>query len=335
MKHSLNLENEQKSNKKSAPNDSKKKFDIKKLKIVTPALLVFITYVLLLFSKIIDLKILNRENEYYTVVILQLLIFLLPAAIWCKVRGEGYTKRLRMRLPRPSSFLLIISATLLMISGGLFLSFIFGGLDSLSKNFSLYDTFISKNDYSVQSNIYLLLAYALLPAICEEVVYRGILCAEYEQGGVLRSVIFSSVFFALLHFNPINILTYLFSGAILALVLYATRSLFASMITHLLYNIFGLFGQKYMNTLYKITGSEVFFIFIITFVLLLSAALFCRQASKLYKKHLYEGYSSNYRKPVAKTPEEIRASFLEVILEPATILCVIFYIGVSIFYIVR
>ena len=332
MKHSLKQENEQKSAKKQSADTQKKKLD---LKFLTPAFLVLTTYVLLLFSKIIDLKILNRENEYYTVVILQLLIFLLPAAIWCKLRGEGYTKRLRMRLPRPSSFLLIISATLLMISGGLFLSFIFGGLDSLSKNFSLYDTFISKNDYSVQSNIYLLLAYALLPAICEEVVYRGILCAEYEQGGVLRSVIVSSVFFALLHFNPINILTYLFSGAILSLVLYATRSLFASMLTHLLYNIFGLFGQKYMNTLYKITGSEVFFVFIITFVLLLSAAIFCRQASKLYKKHLYEGYSSNYRKPVAETPEEIRKSFLDVIREPATILCVIFYIGVSIFYIIR
>lgn len=332
MKHSLKPQAEKKRKQKLNLDDSEKKY---KIKIITPALVVLATYVLLLFSKILDLKILNRENEYYTVVILQLLIFLLPAAIWCIYRGEGYTKRLRMRLPRPSSFLLIISATLLMISGGLFLSFIFGGLDSLSKNFSLYDTFISKSDSSVQSNIYLLLAYAVLPAICEEVVYRGILCAEYEKGGVARSIIFSSVFFALLHFNPINILTYLFSGAVLALVLYASRSLFAAMLTHFFYNLFGLFGQKYMNTLYKITGSEIFFIFIITFLLLLSAAIFCRQASKLYKKHLYEGVSSNYRKPVAKTPEEIRTSFVEVLFEPATIICFIFYVSVSIFYLIR
>lgn len=332
MKHSLKPQAEKKRKQKIDFSSTEKRG---KIKIITPALLVLATYVLLLFSKIIDLKLLNRENEYYTVVILQLLIFLLPAAIWCIYRGEGYTKRLRLRLPRPNSFLLIISATLLMISGGLFLSFIFGGLDSLSKNFSLYDTFISKSNSTVQSNVYLILAYALLPAICEEVVYRGILCAEYEKGGVARSIVFSSIFFALLHFNPINILTYLFSGAILALVLYATRSLFASMITHLLYNIFGLFGQKYMNTLYKITGSEVFFVFIITLILLLSAAIFCRQASKLYKKQLYDGVSSNYRKPVAKTPEEIRASFLEVVLEPATIICLVFYVCVSIFYLLR
>ena len=307
----------------------------RKLKIITPTLLIFTTYALLLLSKIVDIAYINRENEYFTVVILQLMIFLLPGAIWCKYRGEGYLHGLRMRLPRPSSFLLIISGTLLMISGGLLLSVLFGGLDALSKNFSLYDTFTSKGNGTVPSNLYLIIAYAIIPAICEEFIFRGILCHEYEKGGVVRAVVFSSVFFAMLHFEPRNILTYLFSGAILALVLYASRSLFAAVITHLLYNIFCLFGQRYMNTLYKITGSETFFIFIIAFIFLLSAALFCRQGAKLYKKHLYDGVSSSYRKPVAKTPEEIRASFLEVLLQPATILCIIFYIVASIIYLIR
>lgn len=316
-------------------NDGEPQDGARKIKIITPTLLVFATYALLLFSKIVDLTLLNRENEYYTVVILQLMIFMLPGAVWCKYRGEGYVKKLRLRLPRPSSFLLILSGTVVMIAGGLLLSVLLGGLESLSKNFSLYDTFISKTDGSIPSSIYLLVAYAVIPAICEEFIFRGILCHEYETGGVVRAVAFSSVFFAMLHFNPINILTYLFSGIVLALVLYASRSLFAAMITHLLYNVFGLFGQRYMNTLYKITGSETFFVFIVAFIFLLSAAIFCRQAAKLYKKHLYDGVSSSYRKPVAKTPEEIRKSYLEVILQPATLLCVIFYIIASIIYMVR
>jgi membrane protease YdiL (CAAX protease family) len=298
-------------------------------------MLVLATYILLLFTKLIDVTLINRDNEYYSVVILQLMIFMLPGALWCRLGGENYLKGLRLRLPRPNSILLIISAAMLMISGGLLLSVLFGGLDSLSRNFSLYDTFISKGNGTVPSTIYLVIAYAVIPAICEEFIFRGILCHEYERGGVARAVVFSAIFFALLHFNPVNILTYLFSGVILALVLYASRSIFAAMITHLLYNIFGLFGQRYMNTLYKITGSETFFIFIVAFLCILSAAIFCRQAAKLYKKHLYDGVSSNYRKPVAKTPEEIRASFLSVVLEPATILCIIFYIAASIIYAIR
>jgi membrane protease YdiL (CAAX protease family) len=219
-----------------------------------------------------------------------------------------------------------------MISGGLLLSVLFGGLEALSHNFSLYDTFISKGDGSVPSNIYLLIAYALIPAICEEFIFRGVLCREYEKGGVVRSVVFSALFFAMLHFSFVNILTYLFSGVILALVLYASRSLIGAMLAHFLYNVFGLFGQRYMNTLYRITGSSSFFMFLITFCFLLSGAVFCRQAAKLYKKYLYDGESSSYRKPELKTFEQKKASYLSVIKEPSTIACGVFYIIASIIY---
>lgn len=300
--------------------------------VLTPSTLVLATYVFLLLTKLLDVAFINRENEYYSVVILQLMIFMLPGAIWCKWSGDGYVKGLRLRLPRLSSLLLIFSAALLMISGGLLFSTVFGGLESLSSNFSLYDTFISKTDGSIPSSLYLFVAYAILPAICEEFVFRGILCYEYENGGVMRAVLFSSAFFALLHFNPINILTYLFSGIILSLVLYASRSLVGAMLAHFLYNVFGLFGQRYMNTLWRITGSSAFFLFIVAFCFLLSGAVFCREASRLYKKYLYEGASSSYRKPILTTPEQKRASYISVLKEPSTIACGVFYIIASIIY---
>lgn len=306
--------------------------DKKKGIVLTPTTVVLATYVLLLLSKLADVTFINRENEYYSVVILQLMIFLVPGAIWCKFNGEGYMKGLRLRLPKASSLLLIFSAAILMISGGLLISILLGGLDSLSQNFSLYDTFISKTDGSIPSKLYLLAAYAIIPAICEEFIFRGILCYEYENGGVLRAVVLSSVFFAMLHFNPINILVYLFSGAILAMVLYGSRSLFGAMLTHLVYNIFGLFGQPYMNILYKTTGSSNFFLFLVAFCFILSAAVFCHEASRLYKKYLYSGVSSGYRKPVLNTPAQIKASYLSVIKEPSTIACFGFYVIASIIY---
>lgn len=304
----------------------------KKTILLTPSFLVLCTYILLLFTKLIDVTLINRDNEYYSVVILQLMIFMLPGALWCRFSGENYLKGLRLRLPRANSILLIISAAMLMISGSLLISMLLGGLDSLSKNFSLYDTFISKTDSSLPSNLYLLAAYAIIPAICEEFIFRGILCHEYESGGVARSIAFSALFFALLHFNPVNILVYLFSGVILALVLYSSRSLIGAMLAHFLYNIFGLFGQRYMNTLYKITGSSNFFLFVVAFCFLLFAAIFCREAAKLYKKYLYTGVSSSYRQPALNTKEQIKASYLSVIKEPATIACFVFYVIASIIY---
>ena len=314
--------------KKDNTSDTKEK----KTVVLTPTTLVLCTYVLLLLSKIADVTLINRENEYYSVVILQLMIFLLPGALWCRFNGEGYMKGLRLRLPKPNSILLIVSSALLMISGGLMLSTLLGGLDTLSQNFSLYDTFVSKTDGSIPSNMYLLVAYAIIPAICEEFVFRGILCYEYENGGVLRAVIFSSVFFAMLHFNPVNILVYLFSGAVWAMVLDSSRSLIGAILAHLLYNLFGLFGQPYMNLLYRSTGSTNFFLFLVMFCFLLSAAVFCHEASRLYKKYLYDGISSNYRKPVLHKYEQIKASYISVIKEPSSIACFAFYIIASIIY---
>lgn len=291
-----------------------------------PTVLVLATYVLLLLSKIIDITLVNRENEYYSVVILQLMIFLLPGAVWCGFSGEKYASELRLRPFPLQSLVSVVSAALLMASGGMLLTVLFGGTDSLSQSFSLYDTFISKDNGTVSNTAYLVLAYAVLPAICEEFVYRGILCREYERGGVLRAIVFSSVFFALLHFNLENLPVYLFAGAILALTLYVTRSLFGAMLAHFLYNIFGLFGQPYMNNLYHLTGSMSFFLFLVASVALISAAVFCGEAARLYRQYLYHAYSADYRKPELQTSSAIRASYLTVIRQPSAIACFLVYI---------
>ncbi len=294
--------------------------------VLQPTVLVCATYVLLLLSKIIDLTLINRENEYYSVVILQMMIFLLPAVIWCRFSGEKYIAHLRLRPFKVGSLLLIVSASLLMISGGLLISIAFGGLESLSQNFSLYDTFISRDNGTVPTRLYLLMAYAVLPAICEEFVYRGILCHEYEKGGVTRAIVLSSLFFGLLHFNIVNLPVYLFSGVILSMTLYATRSLFGAMLAHFLYNIFGLFGQPYMSTLYHITNSTPLFLFLVGFVFLLSAALFCGEAARLYRQYLYRAYSADYRQPVHKDFRTARNAYWEVIKAPSAIACFVLYI---------
>ena len=323
LKNSVNKSNASfKNNEKSFSKKERKPRTI----ILNPTVLVLTTYVLLLLSKIIDLTLINRENEYYSVVILQMMVFLLPGAIWCKFSGEKYIRNLRLKPFKANSVLLILSAALLMISGSLLLSFIFGGLESLSKNFSLYDTFVSRDNGTVPVRLYLVLAYAVLPAVCEEFVFRGILCHEYERGGVLRAILFSSLFFAMLHFNIANLPVYIFSGLILAMTLYATRSIFGAMLAHFLYNIFGLFGQPYMSTLYNITNSTKLFMFIVGFTFIASAAIFCGEAARLYRGYLYRGHSANYRQPISEDVQKLKDSYLEVVRTPSAIACFIVYI---------
>ncbi len=293
---------------------------------LSPMTVVLATYILLLISKFIDLTLLNRDNEYMSVIILQLMIFILPGALWCKFNGEKYMRRLRLKIFSPDAIPAIICASFLMISGGVLISILFGGAKSLSDSFTLYDTFVSRHNGTVGNTLYLVLAYAALPAICEEFIYRGILCNEYERGGVLRAGVVSSLFFALLHFSVKNFPVYLFCGAVLCLVMYATRSLYATIIAHFLYNVFGLFGEPYLGRLYILSGDARLLVIVMIAVFLLSTALFCMEASRLYRKHLRSGASSAYRKPEFRTNEERKNAYLSVLKDPYTIASVAVYI---------
>ena len=294
--------------------------------VLHPTVLVLGTYILLLLSKIIDVTLINRDNEYLSVVVLQMMIFLIPAALWCRFSGERYVRSLRIAPIKADSVAVMIAAAAVMISGGVLISMLFGGLESLSENFSLYNTFISKDDGTTPSRLYLVLAYAVLPALCEEFVYRGILCHEYEKGGVTRAVLISSLFFSLLHFNLQNFPVYFFAGVILALTLYATRSVFGAIIAHFLYNLFGLFGQPYINTFYNITSSTKLFVFVIVMIFLVSAIVFCAEASRLYKRYFEAALSSKYRQPALQGFEQIKASYIDDLTKPSAIACYALYI---------
>ncbi len=294
--------------------------------IIHPTVLVLVTYVFLLITKLIDITLINRENEYFSVVILQMMIFILPGAVWCLFSGEKYVKKLRLVPVKVDGIVIVIAASLLLMSGGLLINVLFDGLGGVSENFSLYDTFISNDQDTLPNKTYLVMAYAVLPAICEEFVYRGILCNEYERGGVLRAVLVSSVFFSLLHFNLQNLPIYLFSGIILSMTLYATRSLFGCIIAHFLYNIFGIFGQPYMSNLYRITNSPRLFLILVAIVFLISGIVFCGEAARLYKKYLYRGYPADYRQPVIKDSATLRRSYIDIIKQPSAIACFVIYI---------
>lgn len=290
--------------------------------------LVLATYVLLLVSRIIDASLLNRSNEYLSVVVLQLMIFALPAIIYIRLRGNLTTGKLRLTMPRTSHFLLILSATVALIIGGLLLSIIFGGINSLESSFSLYETFISKNDGSAVNVIYLIMTYAVLPAICEEIVFRSVLCAEYEGGGMLRAVAFSSLFFGLLHFNLSLLPVYIYAGALLALTMYITRSVLAAVAVHFLYNLFGLFSQPYITTFYKTTGSLGLFIILITALFILSVSVYCGQAGRIYRRYSEQNFTPPYH--VGMTLHEILASFASAARSVPAIICLMLYIIVII-----
>ncbi len=300
-----------------------------------PAQLVLFIYIMLLFSRFVIAKIEVGTNQYLAIVILQLLTFVIPASLWYRIRSTRrfalepekrirYIRRLRFSPPHARHALIIAAAVLALIAGCLLFSINFEGKSSFEGNFTLYDTFAAKKDGTALGTLGLILAYAVLPAVCEELVFRGILCAEYEGSGVVCSFSMNVLWFSLLHFNPEKLLSYLFAGIVLSALLYATRSIWSCVIAHFAFNLFGLFGQQYITEFYITAGSIGVFIFIMIALLLLAAAVFCGQASSLYRRYAEKDAPSDYRQP--HTKEEIFGAFLAILKTPSTIICLVLWI---------
>lgn len=296
--------------------------------IFTAPALVLAVYILLLCSRFLDTSLFADSNGYLTVVVMQLLIFLLPAAIYCKLRGDHIRGRLRIRLVGLEQLLLVLAAALTLICGAMVISFAMGG-DQNDLRYSLYEQFAAMTDGGAGNLLYALMAFAVLPAICEEFVFRGVLCAELERNGLPAAVLISALFFAMLHFDLPRFPIYLFAGIVLAMVLYATRSVLGPIVVHFLYNLFGLFGRPYMTELYERTGSASLFIFLLAVLFLLALILFFGEAARSYSGYARRGLrADDYRPNIPRMKGS--SPFAEALLTPLGLLAALFYVIVII-----
>ena len=246
-------------------------------------ILVLILYALLLLSRLIDSAFLSRESEYLSIILLQLMIFPIPAYLYIRLKPREFVKSLRLGGLRLSHLFLLLSASLALICGCTLLGMLCGMM-SAQPSFTLYDTFASVNDGSVGATIRLVLAYGLLPAFCEELVFRGIICPEHEKHGILYASVVSALFFAFLHFDLSALPVYLFAGMLLSLVMYVTRSSIAAMIVHLCYNLFGIFVQAGLSGYCQSTGSIGLLVVLLIALLILSAAFFCGEVARILRR---------------------------------------------------
>jgi len=77
---------------------------------------------------------------------------------------------------------------------------------------------------------------AVLPGVCEELLFRGAMLPAFEQYGTRRARVITALLFALLHGNIIGLPTQIMLGLILADVVILTDSIYGGMVFHTVYN---------------------------------------------------------------------------------------------------
>ncbi len=119
--------------------------------------------------------------------------------------------------------------------------------DVEQKSDNLYEAFLNLN--SGMYFVFNLFMMALLPALGEELIFRGIFMRLFTSWtkNIHLGVLFSAFMFAALHFQPYKILPMFFIAVILGYLYYLTRSLWVPILVHLTNNavvVFADWGDK-------------------------------------------------------------------------------------------
>ena len=93
---------------------------------------------------------------------------------------------------------------------------------------------------------------AALPAICEEILHRGMIARGASNMSIFVAIILSSTIFSLMHGSPVQLVHQFFVGAVCCIVYFMTGSIWISILTHFLNNAITLVSSY---VIFLISGS--------------------------------------------------------------------------------
>lgn len=206
-----------------------------------PALMIFIFAVMQISGYAI--KNLSAETNVYAAIgVIQLIVIGLPCLIYYLAKGKKFDSEMYIVSKKGVKILFLIFAAMLFISGMLLIKFVYfvrGGTVASLVNF--YDAF--EGDAEAANNFEKIISLIIIPAVCEEFLFRGILFSEYRRYGTGNTIIITSLCFAMMHFSVENFFIYLFTGILLGFVTAVSRSIIPATVLHLMSNALSIYAS--------------------------------------------------------------------------------------------
>ena len=284
-------------------------------------MLVISVLLLLIASRFLDLSMLAyHENICLAVIVIQLLILIVPTVIYSKLRGEGFMKRLRVAPFGIEKLLVTLLAALTLFLGDTLIKLALCRVGLIDGIYTVYDYYLSGEETNV---VYLLLTFGIVPAVAEELLFRGVLCADYESNGAVTAAVASALLYAMFGLSFGYFPVYFFAGLIFALVMYMSRSVLAAMLCHLIYNVANLVLGDTLWTIISKPQSMTFLIFVVGGLFLASLASLFGECERIYYGYSLANKSSDY----VKGCEKFNAGrFFEALLAPPFLLALLVFV---------
>ena len=169
----------------------------------------------------------NAATTFYVLSILVPLIF-----YWR--RHPGATDAMRMVRPRTKHVVLAALAVPLGLLLSARIALLWGiGIESMGWKISQSTLFIGKGPMGA---FIAFIGIAFVPAVCEELLCRGVLLSAYERNGSVRALLLVSLLFALMHASVGGFLVHFLLGLVLGFLAVSTGSIVVPMVYHFFHN---------------------------------------------------------------------------------------------------
>jgi uncharacterized protein len=247
----------------------------------------------------------------------QILLMLAPALILARlVYGNNISEILRVRIPSYKevgafvigliiltpllqNFLYIQNYVLMKLSASsAFLKHIVDILDKADNLVeSTYDNILTS--HSIFESSFIIFVVAVIPALCEETLFRGLVQKSFElKMKPLWAILITSVFFGFYHFSPYGLIGLISLGAYFGYAAYVSDSIFVTMTLHFLNNLVAVLAFFILGNDELIKSTPVKYDSIIP--QLISFAMF---AVLFFSYMIY--VKTNYHKLLPKSQEEL------------------------------
>lgn len=268
-----------------------------------------------------------REYGDYTLIsgiVMLFLTLVIPAVLYAKIKGAGYSEKMRFASLNPSRSIFALCAAICAVSGAVIVAECMSFFRVARYSFvSTYAMSISDAGVPV---IYRLMAYAIIPALAEEFLYRGILFTEYRENGTVCALIFSSLLFAFGQFSAEAFIPFFALGLLMSFVYYVTDSFILTVAVRIVFNTVVFFFEDASWLVIQRNTDRVFFLTVSGAAFLLFAALGLSEAQRIFFKCALDAKKSP---PGVSKKENLAERFAGAVLSPTFILCVAAAIAIS------
>ncbi len=195
-------------------------------------LVIAFQFILILLRQLLNIDLITK-NTYILLLINEYVIILIPCIVYIVKNKISLRESLGFKKLKALPALLI---TLMSVPGyfvALALNYL---VVLLLQQVGNVPTSPVPSPQTVTELIIGILIIAVSPAICEEILHRGLLLRAYEKRGSYKAIIITGFFFGIFHMDITNFLAPIFWGVIFGYFALRTGSIFAGMLAHFLNN---------------------------------------------------------------------------------------------------